>query len=49
MADIEFLAQNSNLYDADVQFYQTTHEAEGAWFWWGAEEQRLVRSLLLII
>lgn len=39
MADIDFLAKKLQiLKDADVPvLWRPLHEAEGAWFWWGAE------------
>lgn len=51
MADIEFLASKLQiLYDADVPvLFRPLHEAEGAWFWWGAEGAEACKELYYLL
>lgn len=51
MADIEVLAtQLKKLADANVPcIFRPLHEAEGAWFWWGAEGPEPCKQLYLLL
>ncbi|MBP1564702.1 MAG: glycoside hydrolase [Oscillospiraceae bacterium] len=51
MADIEFLASKLQLLeDADVPvLWRPLHEAEGAWFWWGAEGPENCKKLYRLL
>lgn len=51
MADIELIAgELQKLEDADVPIlWRPLHEAEGAWFWWGAEGPEPCRELYRLL
>lgn len=51
MADIEVIAkQLKKLKDADVPvLWRPLHEAEGAWFWWGAEGPEACKKLYRLL
>ncbi|MBE6848198.1 MAG: glycoside hydrolase [Ruminococcus sp.] len=51
LADIEVLAaQLQKLEDADVPcIFRPLHEAEGAWFWWGAEGPEPCKELYIFL
>ncbi len=51
MADIELIAgELQKLEDADVPIlWRPLHEAEGAWFWWGAEGPEPCRQLYRLL
>lgn len=51
MADIELLASKLKiLQDADVPvLFRPLHEAEGAWFWWGAEGPEACKQLYYLL
>ena len=51
MADIELIAgELKKLKDADVPvLWRPLHEAEGAWFWWGAEGAEPCRKLYRLL
>ncbi len=51
MADIEEIAkQLKKLKDADVPvLWRPLHEAEGAWFWWGAEGSEACKELYRLL
>ncbi len=51
MADIDLIAQElTKLKDADVPIlWRPLHEAEGAWFWWGAEGPEPCKQLYRLL
>ncbi|MBR6670980.1 MAG: glycoside hydrolase, partial [Ruminococcus sp.] len=51
MADIDYIAEQlKKLKDADVPIlWRPLHEAEGAWFWWGAEGPENCKKLYRLL
>lgn len=51
MADIDYIAEQlQKLEDADVPIlWRPLHEAEGAWFWWGAEGPEPCKQLYRLL